>query len=197
MANNDPSHDVHHVLRVRNTALRLARSMPASMTVNIWMVDMAALLHDINDHKYATSASGTTGLADIYDKMNTARAATLKRIIDNVSWSKEKRKRADGTWSEWEEGCVELRCVQDADRLDAIGAFGIMRCAAFSAITNRPLYVAGNEDTAIAHFHDKLLKIAGSLKTEMGKQLGVKRHQAMLDFLAAVDDETRETSSLE
>ncbi|KZT51983.1 hypothetical protein CALCODRAFT_459749 [Calocera cornea HHB12733] len=196
MANNDPSHDVHHVLRVRHTALRIATSILPTKSVDVWMVDMASLLHDINDHKYATSASGVTGMADLYTKMDPDQATTLERIIDNVSWSKEKRRRAEGTWGAWEDNCIELHCVQDADRLDAIGAFGIMRCAAFSAITNRPLYAEGSEDTAIAHFHDKLLDIAGSLKTDLGSKMGVKRHQTMLDFLATVDEESGEASNI-
>ncbi|EJU04989.1 hypothetical protein DACRYDRAFT_47579 [Dacryopinax primogenitus] len=192
MANNDPSHDVFHVLRVRKTAIRLADSLAHSTALNIWMVDMAALLHDINDHKYATSTSGTVGLKEIYERMSRDDAAQLEWILERVSWSKEKRRREEGTWGELEEACVELHCVQDADRLDAIGAFGIMRCAAFSAVTKRPLYAEGRNDTAIAHFHEKLLNIAGSLKTELGTQLGIRRHQVMLDFLASVDDEVKD-----
>ena len=69
------------------------------------------------------------------------RAEVIVRIVENVSWSNEVRLRALGEWGVWHETCVELHCVHDADRLDAIGAFGIMRCAAYSAITKRQVLI--------------------------------------------------------
>jgi uncharacterized protein len=94
---------------------------------------------------------------------------------------------------------VELHCVQDADRLDAIGAFGeyttiaspfygvltwyigILRTAAYSAAVNRSLYAPPEDPRsatcAIEHFHDKLLYIQGRLKTSQGRALGAQRHQ--------------------
>jgi len=131
------------------------------------------------------------------DLIADGRAHTIARIVDNVSWTTEKKLRAAGQWGTWHQTCVELHCVQDADRLDAIGAFGIMRCAAYSSATNRPLHVpsafahsSGDlNDSAIQHFHDKLLHIRDRLKTGAGKRMGEKRHQFMLDFLAAIDEE--------
>jgi uncharacterized protein len=75
-----------------------------------------------------------------------------------------------------------------------MGAFGIMRCSAYSAIVNRPLY-ATKEDgeidprCSIEHYHEKLLKLLGMLRTEEGKKLGEKRHQFMLAFLEQVKNE--------
>lgn len=108
--------------------------------------------------------------------------------------------RSEGTWDvELVEKNGELRAVQDADRLDAIGAFGIMRCAAYSAATNRPLFVPPTSESAdhlalinnsaIQHFHDKLLHIRDRIKTPLGKKMAERRHQAMLSFLQSVDEE--------
>jgi len=208
MARYDPSHDVYHVQRVRRTALHIARSLSASdpsVQVDLLTVELAALLHDVLDKKYVSAAEAADpyafflpffqelSAAHAVDLVHDGRARTITKIVDNVSWSTEKRLRAEGNWGEWHRGCVELHCVQDADRLDAIGAFGIMRCAAYSAATNRALHTPPNDPvlsaSAVQHFYDKLLHIRERLKTEAGKQMADKRHKLMLDFLQAVDDE--------
>uniref|UniRef100_D8Q926 Uncharacterized protein n=1 Tax=Schizophyllum commune (strain H4-8 / FGSC 9210) TaxID=578458 RepID=D8Q926_SCHCM len=117
------------------------------------------------------------------DLVTDGRARTVTRIVDNVSWSTEKKLRAAGQWTEWHDQCLELHCVQDADRLDAIGAFGVLRCAAFNASTNHPLYTPADdpnlESSAIQHFHDKLVHIKDRLKTAPGQAMGERRHQVV------------------
>ncbi|TFK49617.1 hypothetical protein OE88DRAFT_1682664 [Heliocybe sulcata] len=207
MARYDPSHDAFHVERVRKTALHLARtvSQTPGRQPDLLTVELAALLHDVLDKKYVTAAKAADPYAYFLpffnewrdasgiDLVNDGRAKEIAEIIDNVSWSTEKKRRQTGEWGPWHEQCIELHCVQDADRLDAIGAFGIMRCSAFSAATHRALHIPigapGYQDSAIQHFHDKLLHIRKRLKTAAGRQLGEKRHQLMLDFLNAVDEE--------
>ncbi|KAF9004055.1 hypothetical protein BDQ17DRAFT_1241883 [Cyathus striatus] len=203
MARYDPSHDKYHVQRVRKTALSLAKAQPSPP--DLLTVELAALLHDVLDKKYVTPEQAADPysfflpffeeMASLHgvDMVKDGRARTIAQIVDNVSWSTEKKLRVHGKWSQWHEKCVELHCVQDADRLDAIGAFGIMRCASYSTVVNHALHTPDDdprhENTAIQHFHDKLLHICDRLKTEPGKKMGGKRHRVLLDFLAAVDDE--------
>ncbi|KAH9031779.1 hypothetical protein EDB85DRAFT_1311506 [Lactarius pseudohatsudake] len=206
---SDPSHDPHHVRRVRRTALRLARSVSdTGPAPDLLTVELGALLHDVLDKKYVPPASYghdaraffepffrrvAEAEAGALDLRADGRADAVVRIVENVSWSNEQRLRARGEWGPWHEACVELHCVQDADRLDAIGAFGIMRCAAYSAVAKRALHAPDGDsdqpESAIQHFHDKLLHIQERMKTAPGKQMAEKRHKLLVDFLAAVEDE--------
>ncbi|KAF8071778.1 hypothetical protein FPV67DRAFT_1560551 [Lyophyllum atratum] len=203
MARYDPSHDAYHVQRVRKTALQIAQNVPTQP--DILVVELAALLHDVLDKKYVSAEDA----ADPYkfflpffesmasqhgiDLVKDGRGRLIAQVVDNVSWSTEKKLKEKGLWTTWHDECVELHCVQDADRLDAIGAFGIMRCAAYTTVTNNALYAPVGDprqpQSAIQHFHDKLVHIQDRLKTEYGRRLGAKRHQVLLDFIAAVEDE--------
>ncbi|KAI0321795.1 hypothetical protein OF83DRAFT_1050636 [Amylostereum chailletii] len=209
MARYDCSHDAYHVHRVRKTALQLARALPSPETErapDLLTIELAALLHDVLDKKYVSAADAADPYAYFLpffaslrpsapsiDLVSDGRARAIARIVENVSWTTEKRLRKEGAWGEWHERCVELHCVQDADRLDAIGAFGIMRCAAYSAATNHVLHAphgdAHQPTSAVQHFYDKLLHIRERMKTAPGKQAAEKRHQLMLDFLKGVGDE--------
>ncbi|KAG9039277.1 hypothetical protein FRB95_011862 [Tulasnella sp. JGI-2019a] len=209
MKKYDPSHDALHVRRVRKTAIAIARTLDPAP--DLLVVELAALMHDLADKKYVKLPEGTTAYQhflpffqalpknDTLDIISDGRLQTIIKIVENVSWTTEKRLRAgqDGGITEWYRECRELHCVQDADRLDAIGAFGIIRCAAYSAVVNQPLFLPSDDSSgerdpsksAIGHFHDKLLLIRERLKTDAGRAMGEKRHQVMLDFLKAVDDE--------
>lgn len=160
------------VQRVRKTALHIARSIPPTPAYangpDLLVVELAALLHDVRDKKYTTSDTEDTptvlhslfsSVASVggIDLITDGRSHLISRIVDNVSWSTEKKLLESGQLEEWHETCLELHCVQDADRLDAIGAFGesavcwrisvtddqlsiilgIMRCAAYNAASNR------------------------------------------------------------
>jgi uncharacterized protein len=87
------------------------------------------------------------------------------QIVPNVSWSTESKLRKAGEWTDWHNTCPELHAVQDADRLDAVGAVGVMRCAAFSGVKGRRLLDdAEGSDSAEGHFADKLLLIRDRMK---------------------------------
>ncbi|KAF8259180.1 hypothetical protein EI94DRAFT_1834546 [Lactarius quietus] len=100
------------------------RTSPAP---DLLAVELSALLHDVLNKKRATDA----GLELRADRS----ADAIVQIVENVSWSNELRLLASWRWGAWHEKCIKLHCVQDVDWLDAIGAFGVMGCAAYSAIT--------------------------------------------------------------
>lgn len=116
--------------------MALARSLPL-LSPDLLVVEVAALLHDVLDKKYLspnlTEAERDPhtfflpffkSVAAHVDLVASGQAALIARIVENVSWSTEKKLRETNKWGDWHEKCVELHCVQDADRLDAIGAFG-------------------------------------------------------------------------
>ncbi|KAG7451312.1 uncharacterized protein BT62DRAFT_883474 [Guyanagaster necrorhizus] len=201
MARYDPSHDAYHVRRVRKTALTIASALP--IKPDLFVVELGAILHDVLDKKYVSAqlaADPYTFFLPFFEKhkssidlISDGRARLITQILDNVSWSTEKKRRQTGEWAQWHEECSELHCIQDADRLDAIGAFGVMRCAAYTVSINKPLHTPPHDpasgDSAIQHFHDKLIHIKERLKTEPGKLMGQRRHKLLLDFLASVEDE--------
>ncbi|KAJ2593584.1 hypothetical protein IWW49_000425 [Coemansia sp. RSA 1797] len=211
MSRYDCSHDYLHVERVVRQALELAAQESMHTHVDMVVVHLAALLHDVDDAKYSDASTSTVGDFLATTKLDTERAHRIVRIIDAVSFRKELlaigQERAgtmDADEREWRLNCVELSCVQDADRLDAIGAFGVMRCAAFSGVRNRPLhnprdsciagttydkYVRQDSGTAVAHFYEKLLQLASMMKTEGGKREAKGRHEFMCRFLEQVDAE--------
>ncbi|KAF9493133.1 hypothetical protein BDN71DRAFT_1432721 [Pleurotus eryngii] len=231
MSRYDASHDAFHVRRVRKTALALANSVTSASTTkpDLLVVELdgrtAALLHDVLDKKYVSPEQAsdpyayflpffqsTLAVQDELDLIADGRARLITRIIDNISWKTEQALREKGLVTDWHRECVELHCVQDADRLDAIGAFGILRCAAYNAVTNQyeahstmigqrlmfailysvlhaPAEDPANATSAIQHFYEKLLHISEQLKTEPGKRMGRKRHQMLVGFLGAIDEE--------
>lgn len=104
---------------------------------DLLVVELAALLHDVLDKKYIDPKLTETEREPInffrpffesvmphVDLVKSGQAELIVRIVENVSWTTEKKLRQNGQLTPWHETCIELHCVQDADRLDAIGAFG-------------------------------------------------------------------------
>ncbi|KAJ2015990.1 hypothetical protein GGI10_003085 [Coemansia sp. RSA 2530] len=216
MSKYDCSHDWQHVQRVVRQALALANHEAQRRPIDILVVHLAALLHDVDDAKYRQSddAAFSSKVFLLEAGLDSDRAELVCRVVDAVSFRKElladeqdRMGTSDPDERQWRLGCAELACVQDADRLDAIGAFGVLRCAAFSGARNRTLhdpadsaimdityeqYVAqsgGTSGTAIAHFHEKLLKLASMMKTERGRQEAQRRHDYIVGFLKQIDEE--------
>lgn len=209
MARYDPSHDALHVQRVRKTALKLASDPSiSSRSPDLLVIELSALLHDVLDKKYVSESLAANPYAfflPMFEELDKKypsvgllvedgkRVKLVAEVVTSVSWSTEKKLRQEGEWGAWHDSCLELHCVQDADRLDAIGAFGIMRCAAYNAVISSPLYVPNSHPlraaSAVQHFYDKLVHVKNRLKTEPGKRMGQKRHELLLEFLKAVDEE--------
>ena len=125
--------------------------------------------------------SGTSNLNPLYSSSLTAYGVTPDRIeriiaaINAVSFSQNRGRKPDS---------IEGKIVQDADRLDAIGAVGIARTFAYGGEHGRSL------NASIGHFHDKLLRLKDEMNTETALEIAQARHQYMVDFLAEYKHET-------
>ncbi|WP_250419063.1 MULTISPECIES: HD domain-containing protein [Pontibacter] len=182
-------HDWWHILRVWNNAKTIA----ATEKADLFIVELAALLHDIGDHKFHN------GDETIGPRMATEWLTQLK-VEDNiiatiVAIIKELSFKGAGTTSDMSslEGCI----VQDADRLDAIGAIGIARTFAYGGHKNREIYnphispelhnsfEAYKSSTAptINHFYEKLLLLKDRMHTKTARALAEQRHKFMEVYL--------------
>lgn len=176
-AGNADGHDVSHTLRVYGTALRLAKAEGADETIT----GLAALLHDADDEKLSPETAGTLANAAGFLAANGADEETSARVLQcirEVSFHKGAVPAA-----------IEGKCVQDADRLDAIGAVGIGRTFAFGGARGRAMYDpaaqrgAGGGNDTISHFYDKLLRIRDKMQTGTGRALAEHRHAVLEAFL--------------
>lgn len=182
MSRYDMSHDFNHIRRVLALSKHILReelSDNPSKKLNDHAVILGALLHDVGDKKYVKPGENAEHLvSDILRKNGCAPrlVAKVSLIVENVSYSNEiKRpqlvKAIIGAHP-------ELAIVQDADRLDAIGAIGIGRVFAFGAAKAPDRGMQGSID----HFTEKLEKLEGMMKTEAGKLLAQERTQRLKDF---------------
>lgn len=182
MSRFDASHDFQHVLRV----LAMAKYILAEeLEKNPWKklrkqaVILAALLHDVGDKKYALPGEDSERLiSDLLSKNGCPPRFVAKVVLiaEHVSYSNEiKRpqlvKAIMGAHP-------ELAIVQDADRLDALGAIGIGRCFAYGAAKQPDRGLEGS----VAHFTEKLENLEGMMKTETGKRLARDRTQRLKEF---------------
>ena len=172
----DAGHDWWHLHRVRNLALYL---MTAVGSGDPFIIEIAALLHDIDDKKFAEKRfSATEEKIDPFLKSLEVESGTISEVLfinKNISFSNEIK--PDGP-------SVEFRIVQDADRLDAIGAIGVARAFNYGGFRNNSIYDPENDSpSTIRHFYDKLLKLAGLMNTDAAKEIATKRHEFLELFL--------------
>lgn len=166
-------HDAEHTLRVYRNAAAIAANYP---DCDKTMICLAALLHDADDHKLFDTADNANARRFMESQsIDRETADRICGIINSVSFSRNK-----GSAPESPEGKI----VQDADRLDAIGAVGIARAFAYGGKNGRTL------ESTVAHFHEKLLLLRDSMNTEEAKLIAKKRHEFMVRFLAELEDET-------
>lgn len=178
-------HDVWHTMRVHDLAVSICRAEGGDMDV----VRLAALLHDADDRKLF----GDNGHANAVGFMDShgVDPAVRDRIICIISQISFK-----GTDSVVPDS-LEGRIVQDADRMDAIGAIGIARAFAYGGSRGRPMHVPGegpkigmddaayrsNEGTSVNHFYEKLLLLKDMMNTDTARAMAGARHDFMVRFL--------------
>ena len=167
-------HDFDHTLRVFHTATRLAEEEGADVET----VQLAALLHDVDDRKLSPETyEGKLRALNFLKDNNLAeeKIQEIIHIISHISFSAQLPPPES----------IEGKCVQDADRLDALGAIGIARTFAFGGSRGRRLHDPERKDknASIQHFYDKLLRLKDTMHTATGRRLAEQRDQYMRDFL--------------
>ena len=190
LAHAEGGHDWFHIERVYKNALLIAEEEECDLTV----VKLAALLHDIADSKFhgGDETVGPKTARTFLESQNVSEAiiSHVIAIIENISFK--------GGNFEKKFNSKELEIVQDADRLDAIGAIGIARTFNYGGFKNRPLYNPNiqpnlnmskeeyktSESPTLNHFYEKLLLLKDKMNTETGKKIAQKRHDFMVTFLS-------------
>ena len=189
LKNAEGGHDWFHIERVYKNALLIAKKE----NVDLFTVQLAALLHDIADSKFH-KGDETIGpkIASTFLKKENISQEIRTHVVDiikNISFKGGNFKKTFHS--------KELAVVQDADRLDALGAIGIARCFNYGGFKQRALYnpeIAPNlkmtkeeykRSTApsINHFYEKLLLLKDKMNTETGKKIATERHLFMEAFL--------------
>ena len=170
-------HVVFHVQRVYQMAMNLA----SYYEVDIEVVALASILHDLDDPKISENTHDVDRFLENAMILDNQKES-IKEIIQNMSFSKQK----EGAMVQSLEGKI----VQDADRLDAIGAIGIARCFAYGGSKHRPMYLGDNDDnSSLAHFYQKLLKLEDLMNLEESRIIAHERTQLMKDFLSHFHEE--------
>ena len=165
-------HDAEHSMRVYRNALMIADNEPVC---DREIVALAALLHDADDHKlFSTDNNANARTFLKKEQVPEEKIDRICEIINSVSFSKNKGHRPE---------TIEAQVVQDADRLDAMGAIGIARTFAYGGEHGRPL------EESVQHFHDKLLLLKDLMNTETGKTIAEKRHMFLEVFLKELKDD--------
>ena len=182
-------HDWFHIERVYNNALLISKKED----VDLFIVSLGALLHDIADSKFhnGDDTIGPQKAREFLFEINVDSEAIehVVKIIENISFK--------GGHVTQNFSSIELDVVQDADRLDALGAIGIARTFNYGGFKNRKLYDPSiqpdlnmtkevyktSSAPTINHFYEKLLLLKDRMNTKTGKQIALKRHSYMETFL--------------
>ena len=195
LQNAESGHDWFHIERVYKNAMLIAKTEICNQLV----VELAALLHDIADSKFhdGDETIGPKIAKDFLDSQHVDQEIInqVVFIIENISFK-------GGNFIP-QTPTIELQIVQDADRLDAIGAIGIARTFNYGGYKNRQIYnpeiipnlnmtkeeYKKSQAPTINHFYEKLLLLKDKMNTQTGQQIAQKRHDFMLTFLDQFYDE--------
>ncbi|MCJ1367657.1 hypothetical protein MMC16_006791 [Acarospora aff. strigata] len=179
MSHFDASHDYQHIVRVLALAQHIEREETMASTrvpYDRAVIILAALLHDVGDTKYVQPGGRLAEQVLLDLGADEAVAEYVQTIVENVSYSAEVK--SPNKVISVLRTHPELAAVQDADRLDALGAVGIGRTFTFGGAKRRE---GGMEDT-IGHFTAKLEKLEKMMKTDTGKKLAVERTERLRVF---------------
>ena len=173
LENNSGGHDTAHSLRVYKNALEIACNEPGcDMTV----VSLAALLHDVDDHKLFDHENNENAREFLSNSgVPSEKIEEICSVINSVSFSKNRGKKP---------ATLEGKIVQDADRLDAMGAIGIARTFAYGGEHGRSI------EESVMHFHEKLLLLKDEMNTESARKIAESRHEFLEEFLSRYYEET-------
>jgi uncharacterized protein len=187
--NAEGGHDWFHIERVFNTSKKIATTEKA----NLFIISLGALLHDIADSKFhnGDETIGPAKAKDFLASQNVSEdvISHVVSIIENISFKGGNFKQKFNS--------LELNCIQDADRLDAIGAVGIARCFSYGGYKDRALYdpeikpnlnmskeeYKNSTAPSINHFYEKLLLLKDKMNTSSGKKIAEERHNFMEEYL--------------
>lgn len=190
LANAEGGHDWFHIERVYRNAVLISKNEVCNTVV----VQLGALLHDIADSKFynGDETIGPKIAREFLEsqKVDQATITHVINIIENISFK--------GGNFEKKFSSKELDIVQDADRLDAIGAIGIARMFNYGGFKNRTIYdpkiapntkmtkeeYKKNDSPTINHFYEKLFLLKDKMNTETGKEIAKERHRYMEGFLS-------------
>lgn len=186
--NEGSGHDWFHIERVYNLSKFLADKEGADS----FIVELSSLLHDIEDWKFSNTNETSTNLIEEFLKGLDVSQDYIKKITNIIKTMSYKGGVVDST-----QNTIEGKVVQDADRLDAIGAIGIARAFTYGGYKNRTIYnplvnpmkfssldeVKNKENHTINHFYEKLLKLKDLMNTDSAKEIANKRHEFMEGFL--------------
>jgi uncharacterized protein len=194
LQNAEGGHDWFHIQRVFNNSILISKEE----NVNILVVSLGALLHDIADAKF-NDGNESLGpkMAENFMLSINVPTETINHVVKIIKFSSFKAGLSDGKIKKKLFTSKELQVVQDADRLDAIGAIGIARAFNYGGFKNRMLYdpnIPPNLDMTkeeyknstaptINHFYEKLLLLKDKMNTNTGKRIAKERHQYMVDYL--------------
>ena len=189
-------HDFLHISRVYITAKYIAEKEGA----DLFIVEITALLHDIADWKF------NDGNADIGPKLAGEWLKSLDMPIEDIDKVTKiiRTMSFKGGTTDSSQETMEGKIVQDADRLDALGAIGIARAFAYGGFKGREIYnpdikpenfksfeaYKNNKGTSINHFYEKLLLLKDLMNTKTGKAMAEERHEFMVNFLKEFNKET-------
>jgi uncharacterized protein len=187
LAHDFSGHDWWHIDRVRNNAVTLAHKEQA----DVFLCELTALLHDLTDEKLVSDEYKAEQQLKEWLFTQGIPSTLIDKVLEIISTMSFKGGSRPAMIT------LEGQIVQDADRLDAIGAVGISRVFAYSGAKGRPIHdpsmkpreamtkeeYRSGHDTAINHFYEKLLKLKLLMNTEYGRQMAEQRHTFMEQYL--------------